>query len=290
MYHRFTERSQFAAQCEHLKRYYRPISLTELGQHLQKNEPIPPNAVVVTIDDGYRDFYQHAYPVLKSSSIPAIVFLATDMLDNNTCLWVDEVGLLFRASPLRQITLDLPEQGPTAFDLTSSDSRQQAASRTKQVLKRVTNQERLEFLARLPALLETAPEDRVAREYEPLRWDEVREMAAHGIEFGAHTKSHPILSRLTAREQIYAELAGSRQRIEAELGAGVRHFCYPNGRVGDFTEETVDVVKECGFETATTAQIGMAQRGGDRYRLRRLHQEPWYDVLKFAHRVAGFGR
>jgi peptidoglycan/xylan/chitin deacetylase (PgdA/CDA1 family) len=144
---------------------------------------------------------------------------------------------------------------------------------------------------RLTALseeLRVHPPDSPPAGYEPLSWDEAREMGRHGIEFGAHTRSHPILSRLANRAEVAAEVVGSRERVEAELGGPVLHFCYPNGMAEDFTAETVDVVREAGFVTAVTAQSGLNAAGADRFRLRRIAQDSDSPEARFASRVAGF--
>jgi peptidoglycan/xylan/chitin deacetylase (PgdA/CDA1 family) len=113
-------------------------------------------------------------------------------------------------------------------------------------------------------------------------------MAKHGVEFGAHTRSHPILSRLSNRAEIADEVGGSKRRIEEELDGEVLHFCYPNGMADDFTAETVEVLRDAGFVTAVTAENGLNDARADRFRLRRIAQDPRDPEARFASRVAGF--
>lgn len=281
MYHRFPEPHRFEEQCRHLNQFYRPISMTELGSKLQEGKKLSPNSVVVTVDDGYRDFLTNAFPVLSAYSIPAIVFLATDMLDHGTCLWVDWVRVLFRSSPLKHVTLELPGREPAEY---RTDA---ASSPVNQALKQASNSERLAFLARLPDLLHVPGRPAIPESLRPLAWDEVRTMAAAGIEFGAHTMSHPILSRLESKDEVRGELAGSKTRIEQELQRPCRHFCYPNGTFADFNQATIEVLSECGFQTSVVGQPGLNFAGADRYQLRRFAMEPAYGGLKFAQKVAG---
>ncbi len=261
MYHRFPAQSVLEEQCAHLKKYYRPASLDEIGWWLRRKTDLPQQTVVFTVDDGYRDFYLNAFPVLSAYGIPALVYLATDMIDQKSCLWVDWVKILFKFSP--------------------------RGDEVKQWLKTVPNAERLQYLAQLPEMLGLKELPPVPEEYAPLSWDEAREMAGKGMAFGAHTCSHAILSRLETRDLIREELARSKARIEKELGAPVLHFCYPNGNPGDFTDETVEVAKECGYLTAVTGWKGVNLAGTDPFRLRRIHQEPWNPAIRFAQQVAG---
>lgn len=262
MYHRFPPHSELAAQCEHLKRHYRPVSLSEVSDSLSRRKPASPGAVVITVDDGYRDFLVHAWPIFKAWSVPVLVYVATDLPDHNTWLWTDQLRHL------------LIQQGDRT-----------AAETMGERLKNVPDEERRAALASLPGLRSTPPPG-----YEPLTWDEIRALAKEGVEFGAHTRTHPILSRLPTRDRMCEEIAGSKTRLEQELGIPVAHFCYPNGTPDDYNDEVVAVVRECGFRTAVTTVRGINFAGADPLRLRRLHQEPTRQVSAFAHQVAGLYR
>ncbi len=103
-----------------------------------------------------------------------------------------------------------------------------------------------------------------------MSWDDVRRLDSALIEVGAHTKSHPILATCTGEQQ-RIEIAECKQTIEAQLGAQVNAFCYPNGQPDDFTDETVRIVREAGFTSAVMACGGMLDPGpADLLRLRRV--------------------
>jgi peptidoglycan/xylan/chitin deacetylase (PgdA/CDA1 family) len=257
MYHRFPAQSELEAQCEHLKKHYQPLSLTEVSESLTRRKPALRGAVVITVDDGYRDLLVNGWPIFKACSIPVLVYVATDLPDHHTWLWTDQ---------LRHF---LAEKGDQVV----------------QSLKKVPDEERLAYLASLPGPQATPPP-----EYAPLTWDEIRALAKEGVEFGAHTRTHPILSRLPNRDRIREEIAGSKARLEEELRKPVMHFCYPNGTPDDYNAEVVDVVRECGFRTAVTAVPGINFADADPFLLRRLHQEPARHVSAFAHQVAGLYR
>src|SRR5215472_14118192 len=73
-YHRFPDSraGSFRLQCEYLQKKCRVISMTQLAAFLRAGEPLPPHAVVITVDDGHRDFYTCAYPILREFGFPAI--------------------------------------------------------------------------------------------------------------------------------------------------------------------------------------------------------------------------
>jgi peptidoglycan/xylan/chitin deacetylase (PgdA/CDA1 family) len=92
---------------------------------------------------------------------------------------------------------------------------------------------------------------------------------------------------LSTREELEAEIRGSKQRIEQEAGIEVRHFCYPNGASADFTPMAVEVVKASGFSTAVTGIPGVNRAGANLFELTRIAVEPHDDVLRFSRVVAG---
>jgi peptidoglycan/xylan/chitin deacetylase (PgdA/CDA1 family) len=287
MYHRFPKESRFEAQCAHLKKYYVPISLTEALAKLGGAALIPDGLVVVTVDDGYRDFFENAFPVLNRYQIPSTVFLTTDLPDHNGWLWVDQVTWCIRQSKVREIELKIGERDRWMFY--TDDQRRAVATLIKEAMKKIPNQERLELLDQLPRLLEVELPSQPPDSYAPLQWDDVRMLAKNGVGFGAHTRTHPILSRLATVEQLQAEIGGSKLRIEQEAGVKVRHFCYPNGTPADFTPQIVDVVRAEGYSTAVTGNPGVNRFGANPFELNRIAVEPYDDELRFSRVVAGYG-
>ena len=272
MYHRFDNREAIARQCAHIRACYTPVSLKQAAGWLLSGAAWPDNALVVTVDDGYRDFYQVAWPVLREYGIPATVYLVTNFLDRHEWLWLDRVRWMYRH----------------ARSLKGTEEERLKKSRiAAEAAKRMPNPDRLAWLDRLPEELGVRPPDQVPPEYEPMSWEEVREAAEAGIEFGAHTRSHPILAMLSGDRELEVEIAGSKRRIEEQLGRAVDHFCYPNGSSDDFTSAAVQVVREAGFRTATTTVPGLIGPGADAVRLRRIGVDPGYEERYFAECAAG---
>lgn len=276
MYHRFSDRDALARQCAHIRAHYAPVSMAQVADWLSSGNPLPENALAVTVDDGYRDFYQIAFPLFREYGIPATVYLVSSFLDRELWLWVDQVQYAF-----------LHGQAPRA-ELATTQSRQRAGREMIESLKRMPNAERLRLLAELPAQLHVSLPREIPPQYEPLRWDDVREMAAAGFEFGAHTRTHPVLSRLTGAEDLANEIAGSKRQIERQAGLEVNHFCYPNGSHEDFGPDAVEAVRAAGFHTAVTTVTGLNYPGVNPLRLARIGVEPGLDPDYFARCSAGF--
>jgi peptidoglycan/xylan/chitin deacetylase (PgdA/CDA1 family) len=123
-------------------------------------------------------------------------------------------------------------------------------------LRSLRGAERAEWIERLLQRLEV--DEEVGASDLMLGWEEVREMSLEGISFGAHTVTHPVLSRVSI-DEAREEIAVSKVEIERRLGTAVRAFAYPNGRREDFTERTKLLLREAGYTCAVTTIPGTNQ-------------------------------
>jgi peptidoglycan/xylan/chitin deacetylase (PgdA/CDA1 family) len=285
MFHRFGPprpdlRETLERRCRHLRDCYQPISLTDAARAWRDRRPLPPGALAVTVDDGYRDFYELAYPVFSRFEIPVTVYLVTDFLDGRCWLWFDRLrSALAQAAGLPSTPAEIEVPGAGRLPLSFEP--------LKEALKRVPNAARTAFLERLPAALGIQLPPEPPASCAPMTWEWAREMAANGIDFGAHTRTHPILSRVEDPAALREEIEGSRRRIEQALGRPVRHFCYPNGRPEDISETVVECVRRAGFETAVVTDPGFNPPPVDPFRLQRIPADPTYPDLYFEECVAG---
>lgn len=285
MYHRFpAQTGELKRQCELIRRYYNPVSLTAISEHLRDGAPLPKNAVAITIDDGYRDFLLHAFPVFQASDLFPTVFVVTDFLDGKLWQWGDTIRYALSQTTLTSLSFELGNGTTFKASLSTSAEREAARRNLVERLKLVENSERLRVCQMLPETLGVELPETPPEQFAPLRWSEVRELAAHGVEFGAHTKTHPILSRLSNRAELSDEIEGSKRRLEEELGTATIHFCYPNGRRVDIDETTLQLVRENGFHTAVTTERGMNFGRPDPFLLKRLAVDP-SDPLHYFHEL-----
>jgi peptidoglycan/xylan/chitin deacetylase (PgdA/CDA1 family) len=280
-YHRFPgDPSSLTAECEHIRRHYHPISLAEVVDCLAGGARFPDNALAVTVDDGYRDFLLHAHPVFSAFEIPITVFLVTDFIDRTDWLWWDKVSYILEKTERHLLQFE-------GSNLTIEKDRSWTSRQVTERLKRVPNEERLRVLEDLPRQLQVEIPDRAPAEYRPLTWDEVRNTLSSLVEFGSHTRSHPILSSITTKERLLVEIDGSRQRMREELGVAPKHFAYPDGTRRDYDSRTIAVVRECGFASAVAADSGFNYSGADRFALCRMGFDPSLSMLHFTELLAG---
>ena len=291
MYHRIRDHDAslgglplevFTAHMEWLRERCDPIWPEELPERLRETRPRKP-AVLVTFDDGFRDYHDRAYPVLRRLQIPATVFLATQFMDRGGegIMWTEE--LQWAAVSTQKKSVTLPWDTQKTLELPDREARARLGEIAREHLKSLPDDERRTTLDALLRELGGAPN----RGREMLNWDEVR-ATMQWTRYGGHTHTHPILSRLP-RPEAEREIATCRERIKAETGHDPKTFAYPNGRASDYTAETQAILKEQGFTLAFTTVEGVALPNTDWLAIKRL---PAYadNIPDFAYATAGLER
>ena len=198
-----------------------PISLCQWRTARRRGRDLPPRSVLVTFDDGYRSVMDHAVPLLERYDIPAVVFVCTGPAVTGELLWFDALERHGRAAEIEDVKR-LP------FD----------------AWRRVTAEVRT--IAR-------SDDERAV-----MTRDEVSALARHPlIEIGAHTVDHPILANATTSMQ-RQQIADSIESLRQWTSQPIRAFAYPNGRYCDFAPETVEIVRDCGVDSAFSTEPRMA--------------------------------
>jgi peptidoglycan/xylan/chitin deacetylase (PgdA/CDA1 family) len=269
-----------------IKRDYNAVSLQSALASLDGGAPLPRNAVAITIDDGYRDFLE-AQRVFRHYEIPSTMYLVTDFLDGRLWLWFDQLKYALEETKQHQLTINVAGREALSVSLANNPERQVAREKISELFKQLENSERVAACERIFQQLEVEIPRSPPSKFAPLTWDEVRTMASDGVEFGAHTKTHPILSQVQDTAQLQEEIQGSKQRLENELRLPTLHFCYPNGRRTDINEATLRAVEESGFRSAVTTERGMNSNGAPPFLLRRLGVEPTIPLQYFQELLAG---
>jgi peptidoglycan/xylan/chitin deacetylase (PgdA/CDA1 family) len=114
-----------------------------------------------------------------------------------------------------------------------------------------------------------------------LTWEQVREMYNAGIQFGSHTVTHTILSRIP-RSEMLRELRESKTELSERLGTTISTFAYPNGGVVDYNAEAKSALRECGYSCGVTCCSGSNYPFSDAFELKRgLPWQKEIDVFRF---------
>ena len=274
--------ADFRLQMQYIRKYWNPIPLSVAVDVLASGERLPDHCVVVTFDDGHLDNFTLAYPILLEQGIPATIFLSTGYIGGTVPFWFDRVATLLFLAPTGHLHIPLLN-----LDLGLGDiqSRRAGTARVLTTLKGVPDELRRSAVAALEAELGRHAETADPGLTGVMSWDQVREMAQHGIEFGSHSVSHPILSRLSDAA-IFAELMESRQTLERELGREINLLAYPVGKEHAFDSRVVSIARTCGYKAGVAYVDGVNHDGStDLFSLRRMSVERYYSHASFVARL-----
>lgn len=254
----------FEEMVKYLKRNYNIISLEKAVDLLKSKESVPENAVVMTFDDGYRDNYLNAFPVLRKYEIPATIFLSVGAVNNGGILWYDAIVAAFKKT--NKTYVDLRHLNLGIYPLASRSDKLRAVKEVTMSGKRLKTNERDTLVKNILKELGTHPENKINPRI-MLTWDEIKIMKNAGIYFGSHGMSHSILSMLSS-EEVEFEIAASKQLIKEKTGIDVSFFSYPNGEADDFNEGTIELLKKRGYLAACSLIKG-ANKNTSLFALRR---------------------
>ena len=285
-YHRFADAAlaSLDEQCAYLRDHYQPVPMSRIAAWLEGGEPLPDYALAVTVDDGYSDFLQ-AHEVFHRHRIPVTVFVVSGFLDG-LWLWYDRVAHAFASTPLKSVRLPRPLR-ETNLPLETKAQRLAAAEVVSEQLKTLPNSAMRAFVDSLPSLLNVSLNGGPPAADAPLTWNDVRRLRSEGVEIGAHSATHPILSKIERDGDLAREFEECARRIREELGAPPTHFCYPNGQPSDIDARCVAAARRSGFRLAVTTTRGLNPPGAHPFLLKRLSVEPGLDPLYFRETVAG---
>jgi peptidoglycan/xylan/chitin deacetylase (PgdA/CDA1 family) len=237
--------------------------------------PADHDRAALTFDDGYADVAGTARPILESAGLPATVFVVADAVDGEAELWWDRLERLVFQALARRASLDVAVDGRRLrVDMRSAAGRERAHRALYVRLRRLPLAAIERFLDDLGGDADPGPRDA----YRIVRRAELAALAASPVvEVGAHSLTHPYLSRLPPGEQ-RAEIAGSRSRLEELTGAPVASFSYPHG---DVDGTVARIVAEAGYVLACSSRPGRVSARGSRFLLPRQSVFDW-DAATFA--------
>lgn len=233
-------------QLRFLKRAANIVALDSALDALQAGRPLPPRAVAITFDDGYRDNLTLAVPLLEHLRIPATIFLVPGFLSDHEHAWWERLGWAVRRSRAGALDFD-----GRRLDLSTGADRHAALAVVEEAVKRLDHTARQAAVECVVAALE--PAGTYHHDALFMDWHGACGMVRAGISIGSHTMRHAILARESERVQ-HEELSRSRTLLESELQTAVRTLAYPNGQPGDHDAVTVAAAREAGYSHAFVAR------------------------------------
>jgi len=252
-------RSFFEAQVDYLADSACVLPVTEALRSGLRFTGDPKPVVCLTFDDGYADNAEIVAPLLEARGLRGTFYITAGSVGARKRLWYDEAAALWSSLGPRKLYQRIEDE--TGTDMVRHSTRDAWI----EWLKTIPNDRRERILARLEAQA-----DESAAPCELMTRDQIRALTDRGHEIGAHTLSHPILTKMGPKER-RAEIAGARELLQEWTGSEVAGFCYPNG---DFDAEVIEDVQAAGYSHACTTIPGRNSASTDQFRLLRIDVTP----------------
>lgn len=272
----------FEEQMAYLSRNYSCIGLSEwldVGWEKDGIRYKKPR-VLVTFDDGWKDNFQNAFPVLKKHGVPALIFLTSGYVGTKKEFWPDRlvryVEMIFRKykgsegmrRSIESIKRTLMNSGKGPIGIRMPLERADCHRVLKPSIEALKwlPEEEVEVLIRELGEEAGPNGDEYKNSGAILGWDEVQLMSKEGVEFGSHTRNHVLLDRVS-REEMVREIKESKSDIEKAIDKKVRGFAYPNG---NYNRHVLKATRFAGYEAGFTTRYGMNWPNTDPYEIRRI--------------------
>jgi peptidoglycan/xylan/chitin deacetylase (PgdA/CDA1 family) len=239
-------------------------SLDDVMASVAGDRPLPPGPTVAfSVDDCYPDFAKVGMPVFEANACPVTGFVVPDVVEQRCWFWWDQVEYILQRA--RSSSLAVPLAGASVTVSWTDDVTRRAAGRTfTEALKPVPAEALERGVQALAHAAGVSLPEAPPAEYRVLDWDELRALETRGARLGAHTLTHPLLSRCDdARAE--REILGSVDRVRTELRDPSMVFAYPVGRATDFGTRDEALVERAGLIGAVSAVAGRPPAGDGRH-------------------------
>ncbi len=265
--------NRFKQEMRWIKKETRVLSEPELIEILSHNRPLTENCSLVTFDDGYRDSFELAFPILHSLKMPASFFIPTWHLTERKLGWWDIVAYLIKQSKKDSFTFREEEiclsKGLFLINKLIGQIKEMETTRING------------FITSLSEATGVPMPSAEVQSKELMTWDQIRELKKNGMSIGSHSHNHIILSK----ENIFdlrTELKTSKEILEKELQCEVNSIAYPVGGYSHFDIETKNITKELGFKIGYSYLTGINYFGKiDPFDVKRIGIQPQWPNLDY---------
>ena len=248
---------QLARHLRFIKRWFDPIGIGQLCAFARGRGRLPRNPLMVTFDDGYRDNYDVALPILLKHGVRAVFFLATDYVQRRRLYWWDRISLLVQRSRRPRLVMEYPE--PTSIPLEGPDARRKALARARRIVEDRPGLDLGRFLDQVEHAADvtiSADEERRLVESTVMTWEQASALRRAGMDVQSHTQTHRVLQTLSGRD-LERELRGSRRSLEDALGERVLGISYPVGRALGDAPQIRQAVRDAGYQLGFSNATGV---------------------------------
>lgn len=239
-----------------LAKHCNVIGLDVLRDAMTGGEPLPPNAVMLTFDDGYADNHAVALPILKKHALPATFFIATGFIEHRRLFWWDRVSYALGHARVDELRLSYP----VALRFRLPEDASDVFTALALLIKELHGLDLARFLDHLDEAVGIGSDrerERALADELLMSWEQIRELHEAGMAVQSHTRWHRTIHTLDT-SLLADELEGSRRDLETKLGAEIYALAYPVGKDVSKLDSVTEAIAAAGYELAFTNDTGQA--------------------------------
>lgn len=276
-----------------LKKHFNIIDAAEFSRIIEEGKIFSDSSCLITFDDGWKDNYTNAFPLLKNQEIPSLIFLSVNYIENDDLFWQETLNIYLKVFLSETDSSILEEKNLIEFieryelnDIIDSSDE----NRKIQILNFINNwkfkpeKKRIEFLKSFNNILDIDITQQNKCDYF-MNWDDIGNMESGNITFGSHGMNHKIVTQLS-NEQLNEELSESKIELGKKLSKNVDTFSYPNG---NYDQETAKLVENLGYQFAFTTEYGFVDKNCNLMTIPRIniHEDVTNNIPMFLCRILG---
>lgn len=261
----------FENQMQFIAETCNPISLKNYIISVKNRLILPKRTVIITFDDGWKDNFTYAFPILKRLHIPATIFLTTGYIGQKRIFWQEQIRYLLNIikhnkefhlkwkNYLIKLKNDSPELHKILRVNIINDAN--VIAMLKSIDQKICNN----FINDIMIILNYPQIPYHMHNF--LDWNDVKIMKKHDIEFGSHTVNHLLLDKID-QDTLWNELKKSKEQIEIEIGEKISAIAYPNG---NFSNNVIEAAQKAGYSYAVTTIEGNNTKHCNLMTLKRIN-------------------
>ena len=258
----------FMSQTKYLKKNCNTISIEDYIAFRENGESLPPKTVIITFDDGFKNNYTTAAPILDELGLPAVFYVCSGVVDTGFMFWVDILEDCLNLCKKSTISVELDERH--CFVIDNQKNKIDALEKIKAYCKSASKERKDQVVEDVQNETEIEASVEQSPNYEKITWNELREMQnAPLFTIGGHSIHHEILSRFSA-ERLDNEVRHSLDLLELNLKTSICHYSYPEGQTDHYNDQVISILKKNGIICSPTALPGLNPPDMDLFHLRRI--------------------
>jgi peptidoglycan/xylan/chitin deacetylase (PgdA/CDA1 family) len=258
----------FHKQMSYIKKHCNLLSMDDVLECLCIGK-FPEKSVAITFDDGFKNNYSVAAPILDELQLPATFYFCSGIINTDRMFWVDEIEDCINRSKVKHIDISLGNR-IQKFSLENNNSKLEALIKIKDYCKKQGSDITSVLIKELQGKTQIVPSVESSDNYKKMNWKEVCEMDRNKLFIiGGHSMYHDILTALSD-EQMREDVETSIEVMENKLGHKITHYSYPEGQKHHYSNKVISVLKSKGIKCSPSAVCGLNDVTENPFHLKRI--------------------